>query len=216
MLTLHGNPGQDANVNQLRLLLLTAMAVFLVLGLLNQRESENFTSDLLFTLAFFAYIWHVLRRNRGAAPPTQPPPADAPMERTPTPPPAASPTPPTQAAPPRHPATPKPRPPANPQPAPGPQPMAGEPAKTLFSTKPARPNGRIILHKLPWTIVEQGKPVGQFRHVPIPAWIRTPDNRFADYAGIALTPPPEGCVCLEIPDQAELILPPGLIYAIRT
>ncbi|MBF0263243.1 MAG: hypothetical protein HQL97_15545 [Magnetococcales bacterium] len=206
-------------MNQLRLLLLTAMAVFLVLGLLNQRENENFTSDLLFTLAFFAYIWHVLRRNRGAAPPTQQPPRattpETPMERGPSSPPATSPAPPTQSAPPRQPAASKPYPPANPQPAPAPQPMAGEPARILFSTKPTRPSGRIILHKPPWAIVDQGKPVGQFRHVPIPAWIRTPDNRFADYSGIALTPPPEGCVCLEIPDQAELILPPGLIYAIR-
>ncbi|MBF0417622.1 MAG: hypothetical protein HQL86_05165 [Magnetococcales bacterium] len=203
-------------MNQLRILLLTAMAIFLVLGLLNQRESENFTSDLLFTLAFFAYIWHVLRRNRGASPPQphQRANPEAPMERAPMPPPASTPMPPTPSAAQRPATMAKPRQPVG-QPASTSQP-GGEPGKIHFSTKPARQAGRIILHKLPWAVVEHGKPVGQFRHMPIPAWIRTTDNRLADYAGIALTPPPEGCVCLEVPDQAELILPPGLIYAIRT
>ncbi|MBF0180473.1 MAG: hypothetical protein HQM03_10670 [Magnetococcales bacterium] len=77
-------------------------------------------------------------------------------------------------------------------------------------------SGRVIHHKAPWTIVEQGKSVGTFHHLPIPAWIRTSDNRQADYAGIAQTPPPAECVCVELLDQAELILPPGLIYAIRS
>ncbi|MEO5347882.1 MAG: hypothetical protein H7834_16110 [Magnetococcus sp. YQC-9] len=216
-------------MNQLRILLLTLMAAFLVGGLLNQRESDNFTSDMLFTLAFFAYIWHVLRRNRGATPPTQQPsrtvPTEAPMERGATSPSGAT-QPSVESAPKQQAPVQQPTPAQKPLPAeqsasrqPQPSmssPASFEPAKILFSTKPARPSGRIILHKLPWAVVEQGKPVGKFRHVSIPAWIRTTDNRLADYAGIALTPPPEGCVCLEIPDQAELILPPGLIYALRT
>ena len=32
---------------------------------------------------------------------------------------------------------------------------------------------RVIQHTPPWTIVERGQPVGYFRHLPIPAWIRT-------------------------------------------
>ncbi|MBF0294171.1 MAG: hypothetical protein HQL96_03205 [Magnetococcales bacterium] len=91
---------------------------------------------------------------------------------------------------------------------PVPQPVA--PVLRAFTS------GRVIHHKAPWTIVEKGKSVGTFHHLPIPAWIRTSDNRQADYAGIAQTPPPAECVCVELLDQAELILPPGLIYVIRS
>ncbi|MBF0165578.1 MAG: hypothetical protein HQM01_13940 [Magnetococcales bacterium] len=176
-------------MNHLRLLLLAALAVFLVNGLLSQHESDTISSDTLFTLAFLGYIWHVLRRNKGATPPGQNPSAMEQTEATTSPPPS----------------------PATPAPAP-----ASVPTRIFLATQSLRPSGRIIQHKLPWSVVEQGKPVGQFRHAPIPAWIRTSDNRHAEYVGIALAPPPDGCVCLEIPDQSELILPPGLIYAIRS
>ncbi len=80
-----------------------------------------------------------------------------------------------------------------------------------------RPKGdpQIIHHKSPWSVVETGDTVGNFRNAPIPAWIRTSDNRQADYSGITNDVPPEESVCLEIPERKELILPPGLIYAIR-
>jgi hypothetical protein len=167
------------------------MAVFLIGGFLNKHESDSISSDTLFTLLFFGYIWHVLSRSRRATPPAKQPaePESSPPREEQTPSPATIPLPQTPASPPR----------------------------MIFSPLMLRPaGGRIILHKQPWSVVEQGQPVGQFRHVPIPAWIRTSDNRHADYAGVAQTPPPEGCVCLEIPDQSELILPPGLVYAIRS
>ncbi|MBF0273221.1 MAG: hypothetical protein HQL98_14315 [Magnetococcales bacterium] len=174
-------------MNNLRILLLAALAVFVVGEFLNQRESDSISSDTLFTLAFLAYIWHVLSRNRGATPPTR---------NTPTP---------------------ESTEPATTLSSPAAAPPVPTPSRGFFASMPIRPaSGRMIQHKLPWSVVDQGQPVGQFRHVPIPAWIRTSDNRHADYAGIALTPPPDGCVCLEIPDQAELILPPGLVYAIRS
>ncbi|MBF0191907.1 MAG: hypothetical protein HQL99_12330 [Magnetococcales bacterium] len=172
-------------MNNLRILLLAALAVFVVGEFLSPRESDNVSSDTLFTLAFLAYIWHVLSRNRGSTPPARNPSTPEPNESTPS----------------------------APSPAPTPIPT---PPKSIFSPMMLRSaSGRVIQHKLPWSVVDQGHPVGQFRHTPIPAWIRTSDNRHADYTGIALTPPPDGCVCLEIPDQAELILPPGLVYTIR-
>lgn len=166
----------------IKILLLASVAVVLVIGLLDQPESDTFSMDTLFTLAFIGYIWHKLRGNNNVnTPPSSPSkPSDTQKEETP------------------------------------------------FATKPVPPklyvlpqvtktaSSRVIQHKPPWTIIEQGQSVGYFRHLPIPAWIRTSDNRQADYAGIALMPPPKECVCLELPDQAELILPPGLIYAIRS
>lgn len=155
----------------------------LVSGLLDHEESESFSMDTLFTLAFMGYIWYMLRRSKGksesAPPPTSPLGTNQNQATV-----QAKPVPTT--------------------------------VYTLSYHLKSNTANRIIQHKSPWTIVEQGKPVGFFRHTPIPAWIRTSDNRQADYAGIALNPPPEECVCLELPDQAELILPPGLIYAIRS
>ncbi|MBF0439948.1 MAG: hypothetical protein HQL93_12635 [Magnetococcales bacterium] len=99
-----------------------------------------------------------------------------------------------------------------------PEPMAPTPTHPKpYRVQNASPfSGRIIHHKSPWAIVAQGKSVGQFRKVPIPEWIRTSDNRMADYSGIAMTQFPQECVCLEVPEQTELILPPGLIYTIRS
>ncbi len=85
----------------------------------------------------------------------------------------------------------------------------------LWEKRPKGPTG-VIHHKSPWSVVEKGDTVGNFRNAPIPAWIRTSDNRRADYSGITNTIPPEESVCVEIPERKELILPPGLIYAIRS
>jgi hypothetical protein len=75
---------------------------------------------------------------------------------------------------------------------------------------------KIIYHKSPWAIIERGATIGRFQNAPIPAWIRTSDNRAADYNGIAEDPSLDGTVCIEIPERSELILPPGLVYILRS
>ncbi|MBF0455051.1 MAG: hypothetical protein HQL72_09605 [Magnetococcales bacterium] len=77
-------------------------------------------------------------------------------------------------------------------------------------------NHTIIRHKSPWAIIERGATVGRFRNAPIPAWIVTSDNRKADYNGITDDPSLEGVVCIEVPERSELILPPGLVYLLRS
>ena len=74
----------------------------------------------------------------------------------------------------------------------------------------------VIHHKSPWSIIERGDTVGRFRNAPIPAWILTSDNRTADYNGIADSPAADETVCVEIPERSELILPPGLVYLLRS
>ncbi|MEO5335129.1 MAG: hypothetical protein H7839_24210 [Magnetococcus sp. YQC-5] len=182
-------------MNPIQIVILALVAAFLVSGLLNHSESDLISLDTLFTLAFLGYIWHVLRRNKSAG-------GDA--KGVPQPPPDTHYN--------RQDADFDP----DEDPEPEPAPPSPHPPSPYVVSHMLRSTGRVIMHKVPWAIVEQGKAVGSFRHVPIPAWIRTSDNRKADYAGIALVPPPEECVCLELPDQAELILPPGLIYAIRS
>ncbi|MBF0283690.1 MAG: hypothetical protein HQL51_04435 [Magnetococcales bacterium] len=66
-----------------------------------------------------------------------------------------------------------------------------------------------------WTVVESGAPVGRFRDHPIPAWIRTSDGREADYAGVTPLTLPEEFTCVEFPGRNELVIPPGIIYAVR-
>lgn len=73
-----------------------------------------------------------------------------------------------------------------------------------------------ILHALPWKVVERGRTLGLFQNTPIPEWIRTSDHRQADYSGVSSIHPPEKCVCVEIPERSELILPPGLVYIVRS
>ncbi|MBF0445745.1 MAG: hypothetical protein HQL68_09145, partial [Magnetococcales bacterium] len=75
---------------------------------------------------------------------------------------------------------------------------------------------KIIHHKSPWAIVERGATIGRFRNTPIPAWIRTSDDRAADYHGITEDPTMDGTVCIEIPESSELILSPGLVYLLRS
>ncbi|MBF0357720.1 MAG: hypothetical protein HQL70_03870 [Magnetococcales bacterium] len=75
---------------------------------------------------------------------------------------------------------------------------------------------KIIHHKAPWAITERGETIGRFRNTPIPAWVRTSDNREADYHGITDDPAMDGSVCIEIPDRSELILSPGLVYLLRS
>lgn len=65
-----------------------------------------------------------------------------------------------------------------------------------------------------WTVVEQGDSLGTFRQHPIPAWIRTSDGRQAFYAGITQVVLPEEFACVEFPSRGEIIIPPGIIYAL--
>ena len=74
----------------------------------------------------------------------------------------------------------------------------------------------VIYHQSPWSVVERGQVLGKFRNSLISAWIRTSDKRIADYVGIHSLPYPEQCSCIEIPEKAELILPPGMVYTIRS
>lgn len=75
---------------------------------------------------------------------------------------------------------------------------------------------RVIHHEPTWTVVAKGRSLGVFKKTPIPAWIRTSDKREADYCGVSNAPLPEKCTCIEIPERSELIVPPGLIYIIRS
>ncbi|MBF0145165.1 MAG: hypothetical protein HQL84_03680 [Magnetococcales bacterium] len=75
---------------------------------------------------------------------------------------------------------------------------------------------RVIHHESTWAVVARGRSLGMFKNAPIHEWIRTSDQREADYSGISNAPLPEQCTCIEIPDRAELIVPPGLIYTIRS
>ncbi|MBF0308377.1 MAG: hypothetical protein HQL56_02450 [Magnetococcales bacterium] len=75
--------------------------------------------------------------------------------------------------------------------------------------------GKAIFHKTPFRVVEQGINLGRFRSHPIPAWIRTSDGRQAYYWGITSLSIPEECVCLEFPSRGELIIAPGLVYAVQ-
>ncbi|MBF0422664.1 MAG: hypothetical protein HQL73_06705 [Magnetococcales bacterium] len=74
----------------------------------------------------------------------------------------------------------------------------------------------VIHHTADWSVVARGDTVGMFRNAPISAWIRTSDEREADYCGITNLPLPEQYSCIEIPATSELILPPGLVYHIRS
>ncbi|MBF0414299.1 MAG: hypothetical protein HQL78_11415 [Magnetococcales bacterium] len=87
----------------------------------------------------------------------------------------------------------------------------GEPG-THTSTRPVQ----VIYHESAWKVVAKGRSLGMFKNAPIPAWIRTSDQREADYCGISNVPLPEKCSCVEIPERSELIVPPGLVYLIRT
>lgn len=88
----------------------------------------------------------------------------------------------------------------------------GAPATKTGATRAPQ----VIHHKPPWSVVARGRTVGRYQNTPIPAWIKTSDDRKAVYAGLALAAPPEECACVEIPERSELILPPGLLYAIQT
>ncbi|MBF0437414.1 MAG: hypothetical protein HQL77_18905 [Magnetococcales bacterium] len=90
---------------------------------------------------------------------------------------------------------------------------SGEPG-TLTSARPAQ----VIYHdhESAWKVVAKGRSLGMFKNAPIPAWIRTSDQREADYCGISNVPLPEKCSCVEIPERSEFIVPPGLVYLIRT
>lgn len=75
---------------------------------------------------------------------------------------------------------------------------------------------QVIYHESAWKVVAKGRSLGVFKNAPIPAWIRTSDQREADYCGVSNVPLPEKCTCVEIPERSELIVPPGLVYIIRT
>lgn len=79
-----------------------------------------------------------------------------------------------------------------------------------------QPISQDMLHhnRASWTVVEQGDSLGTFREHPIPAWIRTSDGRQAFYAGITQVILPEEYACVEFPSRGEIIIPPGIIYAL--
>ncbi|HIJ83190.1 MAG TPA: hypothetical protein HPQ00_03195 [Magnetococcales bacterium] len=91
----------------------------------------------------------------------------------------------------------------------------GESATESGSRSSSRPV-QVIHHEATWAVIAKGRSLGVFKKAPIPAWIRTSDQREADYCGISNVPLPEECTCIEIPERAELIVPPGLIYIVRS
>ena len=74
----------------------------------------------------------------------------------------------------------------------------------------------VVYHHPPWSVVERGHVLGKFRDTLIPSWILTSDKRLADYTGVQTFSYPEQCPCIEIPEKSELILPPGMVYTIRS
>ncbi|MBF0370198.1 MAG: hypothetical protein HQL52_12150 [Magnetococcales bacterium] len=168
---------------------MAALAAFFISAALENWNSENISlPDTILTGALLFYIWQTIRRTAGSQ--DERPPASSSPEKK------------------EEQATPE---------------EAEEKVAEKTATPPFQPQNsesdaeeQTILHIPPWTIVEKGKILGNFRDNPIPSWIRTSDNRKAVYAGIAPDTLPDNCACLEIPSRGELIIPPGLIYAIRS
>ncbi|MBF0108534.1 MAG: hypothetical protein HQL76_05110 [Magnetococcales bacterium] len=86
----------------------------------------------------------------------------------------------------------------------------------ISGTREAFRTLRVIHHEATWGVVARGRCLGMFKNAPIHEWIRTSDQREADYSGVSNAPLPEECTCIEIPERSELIVPPGLIYTIRS
>ncbi len=217
-------------MGRIRALIIGAAVAFLVSGLLesSNKPDGGFDLDGLLTMAFLVYIWYTLRWAVSPKKPQSP--RQKPESREEQTPPQ-----PTEAGresgsksddpdllsssskgKPSHPAA---TPPGEPQPD-----LFGQNRAQKDSVEPVpnilgslrREATSIVFHKPPWAIVERGETIGRFRNTPIPAWIRTSDNRQADYHGITADPLLDGTVCTEIPERSELILPPGLVFLLRT
>lgn len=176
-------------IKPIRTLILVAFIAFLVNGFLDDPSphAEN-AFDSFFTLLLLAAIWFNLRqRSQGKV--GQPPR----QERSST-------TPPTEQA----------QAEQSPAMPPVPPPAAKVDLPTTIGGM------SVIYHQSPWSVVERGKALGKFRNTLISSWIRTSDKRLADYAGVHSLAYPEQCPCIEIPEKSELILPPGMIYTIRS
>ncbi|MBF0158728.1 MAG: hypothetical protein HQL58_04330 [Magnetococcales bacterium] len=74
---------------------------------------------------------------------------------------------------------------------------------------------QLVYHASPWQPSAQGESLGLFRNQIIPAWIRLPDGRQADYAGIFGTSLPEECYGIEFPQRGEVVIRPGIVYTLR-
>ncbi|MEO5376328.1 MAG: hypothetical protein H7832_00870 [Magnetococcus sp. DMHC-6] len=96
------------------------------------------------------------------------------------------------------------------------EPKPNENTVNIPSMSSKKETDRVIHHPPAWSVIERGDPVGRFRNTAIYNWIRTSDLRSAEYSGIVTIDIPENCPCVEIPSRGELILPPGLVYAIRS
>lgn len=173
-------------MNRIRILIFAAVIAFVISGFLGEHGSSP--ASTLDSLLTLGFLAYIWHAMRRA---TGSPPKDEERRQTPAPPSGE---------------------PDADRPEPAPQTEEAAP----WNRQPEQTPPRIIHHKTPWSVVEKGETVGSFRNSPIHAWIRTSDNRQADYSGITPNPPPAESVCLEIPERRELILPPGLVYAIRS
>ncbi|MBF0448491.1 MAG: hypothetical protein HQL67_09845 [Magnetococcales bacterium] len=231
-------------MGRIQTLIIGAGVAFLVSGLLNQAEKPGSEMDLdgLLTMGFLVYIWYTLRwatssKNRPEERDSHPEPEDE--DRKPEPDPFAPfggeergpetsnlPSETRQPPDPVHPDWPNnettgpfsapDQPPIRPASQPVPRLEPGVKSSPTLLNSMRGETVTLLYHKAPWAITERGETVGRFRNTPIPAWIATSDKRHADYNGITDDPVMNGSVCIEVPERSELILPPGLVYRLRS
>jgi hypothetical protein len=217
-------------VGRIQTLIIGASVAFLVSGFLGEggESGSGLDFDNMLTMGFLVYIWYTLRwaasgKNQKGSPKK---PADLEPPTT-LPEDVDLPKPPTSSTDPyvvdinknrKEQDSPSPEPEL---PIPGLE-EQNRPSQPVESQLPGLLGSlrvetiKIIYHKAPWSIVERGDTIGRFRNTPIPAWVRTSDNREADYHGITDDPAMDGSVCIEMPDRSELILSPGLVYLLRS
>ena len=175
---------------------MAAFFAFIVSGFLNESANQGTeTLDSFLTLVFLAYIWYALQRQFTKKRP--------PHSTTPDPEKSTS----------EHCSSKKCAPDSSNEPS-----LTEDFFKTEQKAKPIirqHKKHTVIHHNPPWSIVEQGASMGRYQNTPIFAWIRTSDDRSADYSGITELPDLGDTVSIEIPERSEIILPPGLVYTIR-
>ncbi|MBF0380365.1 MAG: hypothetical protein HQL69_05060 [Magnetococcales bacterium] len=213
-------------MGRIQTLIIGAGVAFLVSGLLSgggEAGGGGIDFDSLLTMAFLVYIWYTIRwaassknkKNSQSNPPEIDPKTTLSKQDNPS-------EPPTSHEEPYVIHINKNR--ENSENPPSEQPQEASPVakKPMASPIPGLLGSlrvetiKIIHHKAPWSIVERGATIGRFRNTPIPAWIRTSDDREADYHGITDDLAMDGTVCIEIPESSELILSPGLVYLLRS